>query len=447
MNFDILIERFKTFGDREAIIFNDNTFNYHDILGLINGWKQILKDNNIAPGMTVALTGDYSPESIALVIALIGNRNIVAPLSPYAKPHFEEYYDIASIQKIIDITGNEHTIIDRNAAPGQHELLRSLIDKQHPGLILFTSGSTGQPKAVLHDFESLLSKFVNADKPYRTLCFLLFDHIAGIDTYFYCLFSGGAAIFPRARDVNHICTLIERHGVEVLPTSPSFLNLLMLSGEHKQYNLQSLKVITFGSEKMSEHLLKIISRTFPDTKMVQKYGLTELGSPQSKSKKGDASWIKVDSDSFKTKIIDNVLYVKAQTAMLGYLNSPSPFTEDGWFNTGDLVVIDGEYVKILGRKSDIINVGGEKVYPTEVEAIIQQLDNVADVVVFGETKGIMGQIVCATVQLNKEEDRKQFTFRLKKHCQQHMEKYKIPVKVDFKDDDLHTDRFKKIRRV
>lgn len=72
--------------------------------------------------------------------------------------------------------------------------------------------------------------------------------------------------------------------------------------------------------------------------------------------------------------------------MLGYLNAPSPFTDDGWFITGDSVEVNGEYLKILGRKSELINVGGEKVYPQEVENIILELGNVREVTVYGEKK-------------------------------------------------------------
>ena len=80
-------------------------------------------------------------------------------------------------------------------------------------------------------------------------------------------------------------------------------------------------------------------------------------------------------DGYKTRVVDGLLEVKAKSAMLGYLNAPSPFTDDGWFKTGDSVLENG-YYKILGRKSEIINVGGEKVYPQEVENIMLKMQEV-----------------------------------------------------------------------
>jgi len=133
--------------------------------------------------------------------------------------------------------------------------------------------------------------------------------------------------------------------------------------------------------------------------------------------------------------------------MLGYLNASSPFTEDGWFNTGDRVEVDGEYIKILGRKSEIINVGGEKVYPAEVESVIQEMEHVAEVTVYGEKSSITGNIVCARVRLLNGESRREFSRRLKKHCRRRLQHYKVPVKVSFVDKKQHNGRFKKIRQI
>lgn len=131
--------------------------------------------------------------------------------------------------------------------------------------------------------------------------------------------------------------------------------------------------------------------------------------------------------------------------MLGYLNAPSPFTADGWFMTNDQVEVDGEYLKILGRKSEIINIGGEKVYPAEVESIIQEINNVAEVTVYGEKNTILGNIVCAKVRLIEEEDKKAFTVRLKNYCSEKMVSFKVPVKVVIVKEVQFSERFKKKR--
>ena len=165
----------------------------------------------------------------------------------------------------------------------------------------------------------------------------------------------------------------------------------------------------------------------------------------SKSKKDDSLWVKVGGKGYKTRIVDGILHIKAKSAMLGYLNASSPFTDDGWFITGDEVLQKGNYIKILGRKSEIINVGGEKVYPQEVENVIQEMGNVAEVTVFGEKNSIIGNIVCAKIRLETNENKKQFIINVKEFCRSKLETFKVPVKVLLSDENLYSSRFKKVR--
>ncbi len=446
MNIDILQERLKQYSRNEVIVHDGRVFSYQELQALIAQWSENLNNHQILPGTVVAVIGDYSPAAIALMIALIANKNIIVPLTPLAEAHFTEYFQIAHTQFIIDLTQTPYRVTQQTSNPIQNQLLEQLIEQQHPGLILFTSGSTGQPKAVVHDFEKLLTKFVDARKQYRSLVFLMFDHIAGIDTYFYALYSGGTMVFPASRTPKDVCQLIEKYKVEVLPASPTFLNLLLLSREQQRHDLSSLKIITFGSERMPEPLLHRLEKAFAEVRLVQKYGVTELGAPPSKVMDTDALWLKINSPQVQARVVEGILQIKAKTAMLGYLNAPSPFTEDGWFNTGDQVEVDGDYVRILGRASELINVGGEKVHPVEVEEVIQMMEGVEDVMVNGLFNQITGALVQAHVKLNTEETLSAFRQRMRDFCEDKLPRYKIPQKVVLAKESLHGDRFKKIRR-
>jgi len=280
---------------------------------------------------------------------------------------------------------------------------------------------------------------------YRTLAFLLFDHIAGLDTLLYSLSNGSCLVTVNDRSPDTVCRVIEKHFVDVLPTSPTFLNLLIFSEAYRRHNLSSLKYITYGTEVMPEATLKKCADLFPGVTIIQKYGATEVGTLRSKSKSSDSPWVKVGGEGFATRIVDGMLQVKAQSAMVGYLNAPSPFTEDGWFKTGDAVETDGDYIRIHGRQSEIINVGGEKVFPAEVENLIQGMNNVADVAVFGEKNPITGNIVCAKVRLIRQEDKRRFLARLKKYFREKTAAYKVPVKIEIVDKTFHGERFKKMR--
>jgi len=132
--------------------------------------------------------------------------------------------------------------------------------------------------------------------------------------------------------------------------------------------------------------------------------------------------------------------------MLGYLNAPSPFTDDGWFMTGDAVEVDGDFFRILGRASDLINVGGAKVYPAEVEGVIEELENVAEAAVSGEPHPFMGQIVVARVRLKAPAEPREVERLVRVHCRERLEAYKVPMRVEVVEGPLHTDRHKKSRR-
>ncbi len=278
------------------------------------------------------------------------------------------------------------------------------------------------------------------------MAFLLFDHVAGVDTLFYTLFSKGTLVLPSSRNPAEICSLITKHKIEVLPASPSFLRLLFMSGDYQVADLSSVQIVTFGSEPINETGLVNLKTMFPKAKTIQKYGTSEFGSPRSKSREGNGLWIHMDNENCKTKVADETLWVKSNGSMLGYLNAPQPEIVDGWMNTGDRVEVEGEWIRILGRESDIINVGGEKVYPSEVENILSELDFIEDVLVYGEENAIMGNMVCARIKTVIEadaENKKTYRKLLRTHCLQHLEPFKIPSKLEFTQEKLTNERQKK----
>ena len=292
--------------------------------------------------------------------------------------------------------------------PATHEILQQLRRRAHPGLILFSSGSTGESKAAVHDIMGMLNKFKVRRHARRAITFLLYDHIGGFNTMLYQLSNGGCIVTVQNRDPDTVLAAIEKYKVELLPTSPTFINLMLLSDGHRRYDLSSLQVVTYGTEPMPESTLRRFHSSLPHINLQQTYGLSEVGILRSKSRSSDSLWVKLGGEGFQTRVVDGILQIKAESAMLGYLNAPSPFTADGWFNTGDKVEVDGEYFRILGRQSEIINVGGQKVYPAEVESVLQEMPEIAEVSVYGEKNAIVGEIVCAAVRLRKARDARDF---------------------------------------
>jgi acyl-CoA synthetase (AMP-forming)/AMP-acid ligase II len=196
---------------------------------------------------------------------------------------------------------------------------------------------------------------------------------------------------------------------------------------------------------MPESTLRRFHELFPNIRLLQTYGLSEVGILRSKSKSSNSLWVKVGGEGFETRVVDGLLEIKAESAMLGYLNHESPFTADGWFKTGDAVEVDGEYIRILGRRSELINVGGEKVYPAEVESVLQQMTGVEDVTVGGEPNPIMGHMVVARVKLSTDETAASFRKRMHAFCRDKLPRFMIPQKAELVDTAMHGPRFKKMR--
>jgi len=445
VHIEFLKEIFREKEESDAVAWNSQTWSYRWLLDKIDQCQQTLHSKSIAPGTVVILEADFSPNSIAILLSLVELGCIVAPVSGSSGLNRNELIETSQGEIFISVNGADTVKISKLSNRADHKLYEQLRNRHHPGLILFSSGSTGKSKAAVHDFSSLLYKFQTRRHDLRTLAFLLFDHIGGIDTMLYCLSNGSCLVTAEDRATDSVCAAIEQFNVEVLPVSPTFLNLLFLSQAHERHDLSSLKYITYGTEIMPQATLERCAELFPGVKILQKYGTTEVGTLHSRSKGSDSVWVEVGGDGFQTRVIDDILQIKARSAMLGYLNSPSPFTDDGWFITGDRVEVDGQYLKIMGRETEIINVGGEKVFPAEVESVVQGMDNVAEVTVYGEKNPIMGNIVCAKVRLARDENHREFTSRLKKHCRATLQDYKVPIKIRIDEAKQHSHRFKKMR--
>ncbi len=429
-----------------ALIWRGQEFSYAWLLDAVERWRTYLNAESVRTGSVVSLEADFSPTAIALMLALAAHRCAVVPLTASVQAKKPEFREIAEVEAVMEVDKDDQVRLQRTTRTASHELLLRLRQEHRPGLILFSSGSTGASKAVVHDFARILEKFRPRRHSLRTLTFLLFDHIGGVNTLLYNLSNTGCIVTIEDRSPASVCNAIETYRVQLLPTSPTFLNLLILSEAHKRYDLSSLEIVTYGTEVMPESTLHRFNALFPNVRLLQTYGLSEVGILRSQSKSSDSLWVKVGGTGFDTRVVDGALEIRAESAMLGYLNAPSPLTPDGWFRTGDAVEVDGEYIRILGRKSEIINVGGEKVYPTEVESVLQLMDGVDDVVVSGEDNRIVGHIVKARVKLSTGETTEEFQRRMWAFCRDKLPRVRIPQKVVVVGEVMYGDRFKKVRR-
>ena len=439
-----ILEKFKSFNSKNAIVFEDRIYTYEEFVKQIKDYKDILDKHNISSKVVVIL-GDYSFYNLALFFALYENKNIIVPITSNIKKVQDDFIEESFCQTIIK-TDEKNLLIQDLKTTFSHNMIDNLREKNSSGLILFSSGSTGKPKAMIHNLDTLIDSFKDKkEKSMNMLVFLMFDHIGGLNTVFNALFMGACLIIPKIKDAKTICELIEKYKIMVLPSSPTFLNLILISQEYKNYDLSSLRMITYGTETMPQSLLLKLKEVFPKVKFLQTFGTSETGISTTSSKSSNSLFMKLEDINGEYKIVENELWLRSKTQVLGYLNaSMDSFTSDGWFKTGDLVEVDGEYIKIIGRAKEVINVGGQKVLPAEVESMILSIEEISDCMVYGEKNAITGQTVVCDVVLNKNIEN--IKKRVRVFCKDRLDAYKIPTKVNVVDKTNFSDRFKKIRR-
>lgn len=445
-----LLKQFEKLQGVTVLIHQGKIYSYDQLYSEICNSQTLLASKQVLPGQTVALLSDCSFSALAMFFAMFQNKNMIVPLVSNNQSEVDEKLKTVMPEHIITFE-NDHPNIETQAnhSDGKPEIIRKLINAEKAGLILFSSGSTGTPKAMLHDLDRMVNTYQDkVPKQINILLFLLFDHIGGIDTLLRALAIGATITVPEQREPSYIASLIAQYKVNTLPASPTFLNLLLLSNAHLDFDLSSLQIIGYGAEPMPETLLKRLRETLPHVDLQQKFGTSETNAIRIVSKEPDSLFFKIADKNAEYRIVDGELWLKTQSQILGYLNVESDrFSDDNWFKTGDLVeTADDGYFKFIGRVNDVINVGGEKVFPAEVECLLMELPEIKACLVYGEMNAITGNIVVAELELLDSSNSSDIRKRVRSFCLERLEPYKAPSKIKVVDTIAHTDRYKKIRR-
>lgn len=442
-----IIENLEKVSKNQYLIFDEIKYSYLQLKEEISKCFDKIS-SKIERGKTVAILSDYCFESVSLFFALLENDNIIVPITSKIQTDIDEKIKTSLSHFYIEIKRNELIITSTEFSEISYPLVEVLVNSGKAGLILFSSGSTGKPKAMIHDLDNLVDSFKNKKgKSLSFLVFLMFDHIGGVNTLLNCISMGATIVLPSNRDPIEVCRILCKYDINILPASPTFLNLILLSGAHLQFDLSSLRLITYGTEPMPSSLLNRLKEAFPKVKFLQTFGTSETGISQMSSKSSTSTLMRFEDGNTETKVIDGELFIRSKTQILGYLNSSMDrFTEDGWFRTGDLVEeSDDGFFKIVGRNSEIINVGGEKVLPSEVESVLFQFEKIQDCIVFGEFSPITGQIVVAKVLYAEDIPSNIMKKEIQNFCKNKIEGYKIPVKIIQMQNAEFSERFKKRR--
>ena len=430
----------------ECIIDDFGFYSFSDLCIQIEKFKKSFIDK-VQNNDRVLIYSDYTFQSISLLISLSDlNLNII-PVVKTTESEYQEKVKSVNPNWIFSFNNQGDLLMDHVYKSSNYdELFNDVTQKGDTGIMLFSSGTTGKPKVMIQNLTNLISliKIPRKQKSLKFIILLMFDHIGGLNTLLNCLISGTPFVIPSNRNPSSIISTIEKHQVNVLPTTPTFLNLMMMDDSFSSIKLHSLKLITYGTERMSEGLLKKLNSNLPKIKLLQTFGTSETGILKTTSKSSSSLFFKIIDEEKEYKIINDELFLRSKTQVNGYVNHNNDnFKGDGWYATEDLVEEDGDgYIKIIGRKNNIINVGGLKVLPKEIEDLINSVDGVDDSTAYGESNNLVGNIVCVKVYTSST-DTRELKNKITSACRNNLDKYKVPVKIFFQKLEM-TNRGKKV---
>ena len=440
---DWLQQRFATSGDRPALIGNWGECSYVRLAGLVDEAARALAGLRLPGPAAVAVVGGHGPAAVAWLLALEAAGHFAVPLAGNPAEHPAKLAQV-NAQWIVTTDGYAWNLLPRIDEASAHPLFQQLHASGAAGLVLFSSGTSGQPKAMVQNLNTLLATYAERHpNGLPVLALLGFDHIGGLNTLFGALAAGAPVVVPASRAPADVAAAIASHRVAVLPASPTFLNLLLAAGV--EGDLASLRVITYGTEPMPESLLHRLKAAFPRVRFIQTFGTSETGITRTSSPEAGSTFLRFDDPNLEWKVIDDELWLRSRTQIAGYLNASNErFTADGWFRTGDKVEQGPEgTIRILGRMGEMINVGGEKLMPAEVESVVLGVPGVADCRVHGEAHPLTGQTVAVDV-VSFTTDQEALRSAIRIACRERLARHKIPTRVTFVPS-VSGERMKKTR--
>lgn len=288
-------------------------------------------------------------------------------------------------------------LMSRELAPGVPAWIDPEQSDAQPGLRLFTSGTTGRAKSAVYSLQRLLAGVRHHPHGSQAVWLLSYEpaSFAGLQVLLTAAVNGARLLAPE-RSIHALCSALQSGATHVSAT-PSFWRALLAALPADP--TCTLKVITLGGEACSQPLLDALSQRFPQASVRHIYASTEagVGFTVADGKAGfPAQWLTHPVEGVHLRIHEGELEIRSARGMLGYAGGTTAEL-DGWLRTGDLVELQADRVQFVGRRDSVVNIGGTKVVPEKVEALLEGVDGVADLCVIAHPNPILGHLLVVQV--------------------------------------------------
>jgi acyl-coenzyme A synthetase/AMP-(fatty) acid ligase len=304
---------------------------------------------------------------------------------------------------------------------------------------IYTSGTTGKPQKITQPLSNIIrSVKIDTQNADDVWAFAYNPtHFAGLQVFFQALFNQNSMIYCFHGNFETVAADLYKYSVNRLSCTPTFIKMLIPFLTQK---LPLVKTLTFGGEKFDQNVKTKLLDIFPSARIVNVYASTEGGSLLAT----DGEYFKIPNRYTGLIKIDSGKHLLIHKSLTGVSNRLD--IQDEWYNTGDLVeYIDDLRFKIIGRSSDIINVGGYKVHPSEVEQVIRQVKDVKDLIVYGRKNSLTGSVIAADIIVNSEADKDTVKKKIIEIAKNSLQEWKMPRILNFVDkfELTHTGKIKR----
>ena len=385
--------------DAPAIVTPEKTLSYSELDRRVSVAARRFGEMGLGSGARVALYLPKDEHYIVLILALIRTGAVACPLSTRLPPSSIEpllaradcralVSDDEEALDAVDVSVEKLTpesLLAEDEALEEETGLRLALDS--PATLVFTSGSTGVPKAALHTFGNHYQSALGSNENIplgpgdRWLLSLPLYHVGGLSILFRCLLGGAAMVLPEPGE--KVGESISIYGVTHVSLVSTQLRRLLSEGDVPE----KLKAVLLGASGIPASLLeRAASRNLP---VYTSYGLTEMASQVTTTSGASPEELETSGKVLPYREMsisgEGEVLVRGETLFAGYVREDEierPLDENGWFHTKDLGELDADgYLRVLGRRDNLFVSGGENIQPEEVEEALMCLEGVVQAAV------------------------------------------------------------------